>query len=82
MIGIAATEGITLGVLSPLQHKLLSLVGGVLVTHPAVDEQETRVNNDRSVKACPSLVILLSVDVKVCLFLYASVSSLTLRSPP
>lgn len=36
VIGVAAPKSITLGVLSPLQHKLLSLVGGVLITHPAV----------------------------------------------
>lgn len=35
VIGVAAPESITLGVLSPLQHKLLSLEGGVLVTNPA-----------------------------------------------
>lgn len=35
VVGIAATEGIALGVLSPLQHKLLSLVEGMLVAHPA-----------------------------------------------
>lgn len=35
VIGVAAAESIALGVLSPLQDKLLSLVGGVLITHPA-----------------------------------------------
>lgn len=48
MIGVAAPESITLGVLSPLQHKLLSLEGGVLVTNPAEEgknrERKPRVN--------------------------------------
>jgi len=35
VVGIAATEGVALGILSPLQDKLLSLVGGVLVANPA-----------------------------------------------
>lgn len=38
VIGVAAPESIALGVLSPLQHKLLALVGGVLVAHPAVEK--------------------------------------------
>lgn len=44
VIGVAAPEGITLGVLSPLQHKLLSLEGGVLVTHPAEEETKNQVH--------------------------------------
>lgn len=40
VIGVAASEGVTLGVLSPFQDKLLSLVGGVLITHPAGKKQE------------------------------------------
>lgn len=39
VIGIAASKSITLGVLSPLQDELLSLVGGVLITHPAGTKQ-------------------------------------------
>lgn len=35
MVGVAAPKGITLGVLPPLQDKLLPLVGGVLIAHPA-----------------------------------------------
>lgn len=42
VIGIATSEGITLGVLSPLQDKLLSLVGGMLIAHPAGDKQEKK----------------------------------------
>lgn len=38
VIGVATPESIALGVLSPLQHKLLTLVGGVLVAHPAVEK--------------------------------------------
>lgn len=38
VIGVAAPKSIALGVLSPLQHKLLALVGGVLVAHPAVEK--------------------------------------------
>lgn len=40
VIGVAAPESITLGVLSPLQHKLLSLEGGVLITNPAEEEKK------------------------------------------
>ena len=39
VVGVAAAEGITLGVLAPLQDKLLSLVGGVLVADPAGETQ-------------------------------------------
>lgn len=43
VIGIAASESITLGVLSSLQHKLLALVGGMLITHPAVGVREAEI---------------------------------------
>lgn len=43
VIGIAASESIALGVLSSLQHKLLALVGGMLITHPAVGEREAEI---------------------------------------
>lgn len=52
MVGVAAPEGITLGVLSPLQHKLLSLEGGMLVTHPAEEETEVERGRGKSQGHC------------------------------
>lgn len=70
VIGVAAPESITLGVLSPLQHKLLSLEGGVLITNPA-EERKKRVNYVHDYKW-----------FFFCFFSLWAVLSLTLRSPP
>lgn len=35
VVGIATPEGVALGVLASLQHKLLALVGGMLIANPA-----------------------------------------------
>lgn len=37
VVGVAATESITLRILSPLKDKLLPLVGGVLPANPAAE---------------------------------------------
>jgi hypothetical protein len=36
VVGIASSEGIALGVLSSLQHKLLALVGSMLIANPTI----------------------------------------------
>jgi hypothetical protein len=43
VVGIATTEGIALGVLSSLQHKLLALVGSMLIANPTIGESERKV---------------------------------------
>ena len=68
VVGVAASESIALRVLSPLQDKLLSLVGGVLVTHPAAEE-EARHSQYFYIKLNSSISGTLSL-------------LLTLRSPP
>lgn len=42
MVSIASPKGIALRVLSALQHKLVTLVRGVLVAHPPEEKRRVR----------------------------------------
>lgn len=85
VIGIAAPESITLGVLSPLQHKLLTLVGGVFITHPAVGKTRFWVNSQTVFSVYFSLLPFSLCTLKlfsftVCLLTHAPLSTLRDRT--
>lgn len=56
MVGVAAPESVTLGVLSPLQHKLLALVGAMLIAHPA-RRKHTHTHTHLGSYTCKEVVI-------------------------